>query len=75
MQRPNFVIEPRIPIAATIVILDHVLDRRDAAVVHIRRSAPDLAQRRRLEIAATRARIGESSIAPSDPGVCEASHP
>jgi len=50
VERPDLVIEARIPIPAAIIILDDLFERGKAAVVHVGRGAHDLAERRRLEI-------------------------
>ena len=65
--------------AAFGVELDHIFKRREAAVVHVRRSARDLAERGRLEgavvarIAGYRepAFVGEPAVTPRDAGVVE----
>src|SRR2546426_4790313 len=71
MEGTNLGIEARIPIAAKVVILNHIFERGDAAVVHIRRGARDLAQRGSLEVALARAQIGEFAVAPGDAGVVQ----
>ena len=53
----SFGIEPRISIAAAIIIFDPIFERGYGAVVHVGGRAGDLAQRRRLEVALTRAGV------------------
>jgi hypothetical protein len=65
----QFGIQLRIPVPAAVVILDHILQRSDAAVVHIGRGARNLAERGRFEIGVTGAEVGKASIAPGDAGV------
>src|SRR5205814_2218373 len=50
-------------IAASIVVVDHFFERREASVVHIRSGAGDLAQRRNLEGAAVLG-LGRNAEAP-----------
>ncbi len=57
MERPNLGIESRVAVTAAVVILDHVFERGDAAMVHEGRGAGDLAERRHPEVALARARV------------------
>src|SRR6185369_1426737 len=66
-----FRIQVWIPVAAAVVIFDHVFERRQAAIVHVRRRARNLAQGGSFEIALTRAKVGEVAVAPGDAGVVE----
>ena len=52
-ERVQFAIEKGILVAAAVVVVDDFLQRRECAVVHVRRGARDLAQRRCFEGAAT----------------------
>src|SRR5690242_1191771 len=80
MQGPDLGIELRIRAAPAVVALNYVLERREAAVVHVRRLARAPPQRRGLERAAilgtTRdcepALIGKTTVARSHAGVVEA---
>jgi len=48
-ERVQFAIEKGILVAAAVVVVDDFLQRRECAVVHVRRGARDLAKRGRLE--------------------------
>ena len=49
MQRLHTHVFVRVILAAVAVVIEHRLERRESAVVHIRRGDLDVAQRRRLE--------------------------
>ena len=66
---PDFRVEIEIRAATIGIEIDDVFQRSDAAVVHVRRGACDLAKRGRFEAAVILAFIREMSIAPRDAGV------
>jgi hypothetical protein len=61
----------RIPVAAAVVILDDVFESGEATVVHVGRSAGDLAQGRCFEIASPGSGVGEFAAAPGDTSVVQ----
>src|SRR4029434_10146878 len=61
----------RIFISAAVVILDHLFQRRDAAIVHIRRALGDLSKGRCLEVTFSRSNVSEFAVAPSDASVMQ----
>ena len=72
MPRLDLRIEIRIGPAAFRVEVHHLFERLEAPVVHVRSGQRDLAQRGRLEIAASRAEVGQPALSPGDSRIVEA---
>jgi len=68
MQRANLGIEVQIPVAAA-VVLDHVFESGEAAIVHVGRGAGDLAEGGGLEIPGAGAGVLKTPVAPGDASV------